>query len=260
MKSLREIQDSFQRGILAGDDEILAEVKDSAKEKRKVLFGVYRNAYVARLAEIVGEDYEQLHAYVGDQAFATLVTDYIAAHPSDQRNARWFGRHLPVFVRENPTYAKHPEVAEIAELEKALTDAFDGPDAEPLRIEALAAIPPEAWPKLVFKPHPTAIRLTFGTNAADIWSALKSETAPPKPEHLPEPQAIVVWRQDFMSHFRPLPPEEAMMWDEAAKGVWFSVLCEMVATFAGEDEAELRAAAYLRGWIDMGMLAGCETA
>ncbi len=260
MKTLREIQDSFQRGILAGDDDILAEVKDSTKEKRTTLFGVYRNAYVARLAEIVGEDYEQLHAYVGDQAFAKLVKDYIAAHPSDQRSARWFGRHLPAFVRENSTYAKHPEIAEIAALEKALVDAFDAPDAEPLGIEALAAIPPESWPKLVFTPHPTVVRLTFKTNAADIWSALKTETAPPKPEHLPEPQAIVVWRQDFTSRFRPLSAEEAMMWDEAAKGVWFSVLCEMVATFAGEDEAELRAASYLKGWIDMGMLSGCETA
>ena len=260
MKTLREIQDSFQRGILAGDDAILGEVKDSAKENRNVLFGVYRNAYVARLAEIVGEDYEQLHAYVGDQAFAKLVDAYIAAHPSDQRSARWFGRHLPVFASEHPTYAKHPEIAEIAELEKALADAFDGPDAEPLGIEALAAIPPESWPKLVFTPHPTAIRLTFKTNAADIWSALKTETAPPEPKHLADPQAIVVWRQDFMSRFRPLPPEEAMMWNEAAKGVRFSVLCEMVATFAGEDDAELRAASYLKGWIETGMLAGCETA
>ncbi len=260
MKTLREIQDSFQRGILAGDDAILGEVKDSAKEKRKVLFGVYRNAYVARLAEIVGEDYEQLQAYLGDQAFAKLVKAYIAANPSDRRSARWFGRHLPAFVRKSAPYAEHREIAEIAELEKALTDAFDGPDAEPLRIDALGSLELEAWPKLVFLPHPTAIRLTFSTNAADIWSALKSETDPPKPQRLPEPQAILVWRQEFMSHFRPLSAEEAMMWDEAAKGVRFGVLCEMVATFAGEDEAELRAASYLKGWVDMGMLAGCRTA
>jgi hypothetical protein len=260
MKTLREIQDSFQRGILAGDDAILADVKDSDKEQRKVLFGVYRNAYTARLAEIVGEDYEQLHAYLGDQAFAKLVKAYIGANPSDQRSARWFGRHLPAFVRNDATFAKHREIVEIAELEKALTDAFDGPDAEPLGIEALAAIAGEDWPRLVFVPQPTAIRLTFATNAADIWSALKSEAAPPKPLHLPEPQAILVWRQEFMSRFRPLSTEEAMMWDEAAKGVRFGVLCEMVATFAGEAEAELRAATYLKGWVDMGMLAGCRTA
>ena len=259
MKSLKKLQETFQRGILAGDDAILAEVKDSAKEKRNVLFGVYRNAYVARLAEILGDDYEQLHSYLGDQGFARLVKAYIAANPSDQRSARWFGRHLPTFVRDNETYAKHREVAEIAQLEKALADAFDGPDAEPLRIDTLAAIAPEAWPGLVFEPHPTAIRLTFKTNAAEIWSALKNEAAPPKPEHLLEPQAIVVWRQDFMARFRPLSTEEAMMWDEAAKGVRFGVLCEMVATFAGEHEAELRAATYLKGWVDMGMLAGCRT-
>jgi hypothetical protein len=259
MKSLKELQDTFQRGILAGDDAILDEVKDSAKEQRKVLFGVYRNAYVARLAEILDDDYEQLHAYLGDRAFAKLVKAYIAANPSDQRSARWFGRHLPAFVRDSETYAKHPEAAELAQLEKALADAFDGPDATPLGIEALAAVAPEAWPNLVFTPHPTAIRLTFNTNAADIWSALKDEEAPPKPEHLIEPQAIVVWRQDFMARFRPLSAEEAMMWDEAAKGVRFGVLCEMVATFGGEDDAELRAATYLKGWVDTGMLAGCRT-
>jgi hypothetical protein len=258
MKSLKELQEDFQRGILAGDDAILAEVNDSAKEERKVLFGVYRNAYVARLAEILGEDYEQVHGYLGDQGFARLVEAYIAANPSDQRSARWFGRHLPAFVRRSETFAKHPEVAELASLEKALADAFDGPDSEPLGIAELAALAPEAWPRLVFQPNPAAIRLTFATNAADIWSALKNETAPPKPQALPEPQAIIVWRQDFMARFRPLSTEEAMMWDEAAKGVRFGVLCEMVATFAGEDGAELRAASYLKDWVDMGMLAGFE--
>jgi hypothetical protein len=256
MKSLKEIQDEFQRGILAGDDAILADVNDSAKEERKVLFGVYRNAYVARLAEILGEDYEQVHGYLGDRGFANLVKAYIAGNPSDQRSARWFGRHMPAFIAKSRTFADHPEVAELAALEKALADAFDGPDAEPLHLSELAEVPPDAWPGLVFTPHPTAIRLTFATNAAELWTALKNEADPIKPMRLPEPQAIVVWREGFMARFKPLSTEEAMMWDEAAKGVRFSVLCEMVATFAGEDEAELRAASYLKGWVDMGMLAG----
>jgi len=55
MSSLKDLQESFQRGILAGDDTILAEIKDSAKEERKALFGVYRHAYVARLAEVLGD-------------------------------------------------------------------------------------------------------------------------------------------------------------------------------------------------------------
>jgi hypothetical protein len=256
MKSLKELQDEFQRGILAGDDTILAEVNDSAKEQRSVLFGVYRNAYVARLAEILGEDYEQVHAYLGDQGFARLVKAYIAANPSDQRSARWFGRHLPAYVRSSAAYTEHPEVAELAELEKALADAFDGADAKPVALADLAQLDPEVWPRLIFQPVPTAARLTFMTNAAEIWTALKNESAPPKPVPLAEPQAVLVWRQDFMARFRAVPIEEAMMWDEAVKGVRFGVLCEMIATFAGENEAELRAASYLKGWVDTGMLAG----
>jgi non-ribosomal peptide synthetase component F len=179
-------------------------------------------------------------------------------HPSDQRNARWFGRHLSAFIAKLAAYAKHPEVAELATPEKALADAFDGPDCKALTIEALAALEPEAWAYLVFQPNPTAIRLSFATNAAAIWSALKDETAPPKPTQLPEPQAIIVWRQEFTARFKPLPTEEAMMWDQAAKGVRFGVLCEIVATFAAEDNAELRAASYLKGWVDTGMLAGFQ--
>ncbi|MGA8690031.1 MAG: putative DNA-binding domain-containing protein [Methyloceanibacter sp.] len=258
MSGLKALQESFQRGVLAGDDTILGEIKGSAKESRDVLFGVYRNAYVLRLIEVLTDDYEQLHAYLGDAGFAKLARAYIDAHPSDRRSARDFGRHMPRFLRHADTHAKHPELAEIAELEKALGDAFDGPDAEPLSLEHLAAIAPQDWPRLVFEPHPTAIRLTFTTNAADLWSALHGEARPPKPRHLEEREAVIVWRQEFMARFRPLPPEEAMMWDETAKGVAFGALCEMVATFAGTYGAELRAASYLKGWVDMGMLTNCR--
>lgn len=255
MSTLKELQETFQRGILAGDDTILAEVNDSGRVEREVLFGVYRHAYVARLAEVLAADYEQMHAYVGDAGFAQLARAYVAAHPSDQRNARWFGRHLPNYLRQTPVYAAHPELAELAALEKALNDAFDGPDAEPLSFAHLAALTPEDWPVLELEPHPTAIRLSFATNAAEIWSALKNDSAPPKPRALPEPQNVLVWRHEVMARFRPFETEEAMMWNEAAKGVRFGALCEMVATFGGEHGAELRAASYLKNWVDMGMLA-----
>src|SRR5215813_7692498 len=114
MSSLKELQESFQRGILTGDDAILSAINDSSKEKRKALFGVYRNAYVARLAEVLADDYEQVHAYLGDAGFAKLAKSYIAAHPSDRRSARDFGRHVPEFLEADTAFAKHPELAEIA--------------------------------------------------------------------------------------------------------------------------------------------------
>jgi hypothetical protein len=68
------------------------------------------------------------------------------------------------------------------------------------------------------------------------------------------PQKIVVWRDDVTARLRALEAEEAMMWDEAGRGVRFGGLCEMVATFGGEQDASLRAASYLKNWVDTGML------
>ena len=120
---------------------------------------------------------------------------------------------------------------------------------------SLAEIAPGLWPRLAFQPHPTARRLDLATNAADIWTALHDEVAPPKPVTLDVPQAILVWRKETTARFRPMPPEEAMMWDEAVSGTRFGVLCEMVATYGGEDGAELRAATCLKDWAGTGMLA-----
>ncbi len=55
--------------------------------------------------------------------------------------------------------------------------------------------------------------------------------------------------------FRELSTEEAMMWDEAAKGIPFDVLCEMLATYDDPDGAAARGAGYLHGWITSGLLA-----
>lgn len=254
MTSLKDLQARFQAAIVDGEDRALDDVNDSAREDRHVLFGVYRNAYVLRLAEILGNEYELTHSYLGDEYFDMLARAYIAAHPSNQTNARWFGRHLPHFVRGMEPFSDHLEVAELIALEKALGDAFDGPDGSPVTIEEVAAVPPEDWPMLVFTPHPTAIRLRATTNAPDIWMALNKDTQPPEVEKLPEPKTVMVWRQDVTSRFRTFEAEEAMMWIEAAKGVRFGVLCEMVATFGGPDEADVRAATYLKNWIETGML------
>ena len=154
MSSLKDLQESFQRGILAGDDTILAEIKDSAKEERNVLFGVYRHAYVARLAEVLADDYEQLHAYLGDAGFAKFAKSYIAAYPSDRKSARDFGRHVPEFLKSDAGFAKHPELAEIASLEKALADAFDGPDAETLKLAKLADDRTRAVGQAYLRPAP----------------------------------------------------------------------------------------------------------
>ena len=183
-----------------GDDGILNSLLDNSRTNRGVLFGVYRNAYVSRLVEVVRNDHKLLHLYLGDEAFATMAQGYIAARPSRNQNARWFSYGLPEFLTEME--AEHPEVAELAGLERMVNDAFDAAEAPVLTIADLAAIPPDEWANLKLEPHPSCRRLDLLTNAYAIWAALKDDATPTAAARLAEAERVVAWRRDVSAYHR----------------------------------------------------------
>ena len=249
-------QSDFQRGILTGDDSILAEILDSPREKRDVLFGVYKYAYGSRLVESMRNDHALLHLYLGDEMFDEMGYAYVAANPSHHPNLRWFSQGLPAFLNSAAPYSDYPILTDLAGLEKHLNDAFDAKDAPVVDLAEVAGIAPEAWPNLTFEAHPSSRRLDASTNAAAVWLALKNEETPPDAVVLDEPNRLLIWRQDNTPMFRELPTEEAMMWDEASGGIPFGVLCQMLATYDDPDSAAARGAGYLHGWVTSGLLTG----
>jgi Putative DNA-binding domain len=256
--TLAELQSQFQAAVMSGDDGILALIPDNSRTGKDVLLGVYRHAYVARLVEIVGGDFPTLLQLMGQDAFDVMAADYVRTHPSRRQNARWFSHELPEFLASSERYQSVPELADMARLERALADAFDAEDAPVMDISVLAAHPPEDWGALTFTAHPSAERLDLSTNVFHVWRALSNDECPDEIERLGENEKLVVWRNVATSNVRVLETEEAMMWDEAAKGVRFSVLCELAATYADPNGAALRAAQYLQGWISSGLLSRAE--
>ena len=256
MSDLARQQSEFQRAILTGDNTILAEIPDSYKETRETLFGVYRYAYSSRLVEAMRNDHKLLHIYLGDEMFDAMGHTYVAAHPSQHANLRWFSSSVPDFLKSAEAYSKYPVLSDLAALEKALNDAFDATEAPVIGLAEMAAFAPEAWAGLTFKPHPSAQRLDFSTNAAAVWLALKADEDPPDPVLLEEPGRLLIWRQDVTPLFHQLDAEEAMMWDEATSGIPFGVLCSMLATYDDPDSAAARGAGYLHGWVTAGLLTG----
>lgn len=255
MSELARQQGEFQRGILTGDDSVLAEILDSPREARDVLFGVYRHAYGSRLVEALRNDHERLRNYLGDEMFDEMGYAYVAANPSQHPNLRWFSRALPAFLKEAAPYSKYPILSDLAALERALNDAFDAQDAPALAVGDMAGLAPEIWDDLKFKVHPSAIRLNLATNGSAVWLALKNYETPPDAVNLEEPCRVLIWRQDVIPLFRELSAEEAVMWDKAAGGIPFGVLCSMLATDDDPEGAAARAAGYLHGWITAGLLA-----
>ncbi|WP_291858735.1 DNA-binding domain-containing protein [Bradyrhizobium sp.] len=256
MSDFARQQSDFQRGILAGDDTVLAEILDGPSEKRETLYGVYRFAYGSRLVEAMRNDHALLHSYLGDEMFDEMGHAYVKAKPSSHPNLRWFSQGLPDFLRTTAPYSDHPVLSDLAALEKALNDAFDAADGPVVELTDMAGFAPEIWNDLTFSPHPTASRLDLVTNASAIWLALRKEEDPPDAITLKEPARLLAWRQDVTPMFRDLSTEEAMMWDEAAAGIPFGVLCSMLATYDDPDGAAARGAGYLHGWITSGLLSG----
>jgi hypothetical protein len=258
--TLAELQEHFLQAVICGDGTVLRYIPPNSRTTSETLLGVYQHAYGARLVEVLRNDHPILAAYMGDEAFADMARRYVAAHPSRHPNARWFASKLPGFMARDADYRAYAELAEIASLEQTLGLAFDAEDAEALDVSGLAQYPPESWGDLSFVPHPSASLLAFSTNAFEIWLALKDEGDPPLAIRHNEPQRLLVWRREVTPAVRVALPEEAMMWSEAAQGVCFSRLCELVAVFGGADGADLRSAGYLLGWLNEGLLAEASVA
>ncbi|MCF6198515.1 MAG: DNA-binding domain-containing protein [Hyphomicrobiaceae bacterium] len=255
MTSLKDLQDSFQKALLEGDPSILTQIPDSQREKKEELLGVYQYAYGARLLEFLQTDYGNLHGYLGDEQFEALCNAYIESHPSHTINARWFGEQFPAFVKETPPFSDMAQLGEIAALEYALNSVFDEVDERVLSMEQLAELPPEKWAGLVLQPVTAIHHLALTTNADEIWQALENENDPPALVQHEETVHILVFRYDSHGYFRPMPYEEAMMWDKMVMGVPFGVLCELITAYGGEEDAAMRAAGYLQGWIASGFIA-----
>jgi hypothetical protein len=259
MPGLAELQDLFQRAVVDGDDAVLGHIKPPPRDTESVRLGVYRYAYESRLVEFLEHDFEKLRLLLGTERFARVAHDYVASHPSDQPNARWYSRHLADFLRNDSRYTDDVLTGDLAALELAINDSFDAADAEAVTIDDLAGVPPDSFANVRFRSNPSVRRLAVMTNVADIWPELTAEAGSALVLEVRDTKVeLLVWRQSQSSHFRQLSPEEAMAIDAMRDGIPFGVMCEMIAMMDDPDSAAARAAGYLRNWIDSEMIAGID--
>ncbi|MAY68156.1 MAG: hypothetical protein CMM77_13650 [Rhodospirillaceae bacterium] len=253
--SLADIQDLFQDRLLTGRADIAAHLTSGGP-----FLSVYDHAYVARLLDIMGEDFPAVHTLLGDDAFAEAAGAYVRGHPSTARSVRWLGARFRDWLGDTPPWSDLPVVADMAAFEWGLGLAFDAPDADVLGGAALAAVPPEAWPVLGFDFHPAFNTFELSHEVAPFQQAVAREE---NPEAAPAPfadgaQTWAAWRDGATCQVR----YRALAGDEAAglallrDGGDFQTLCETLAGFGEADAAAPRAAGYLRGWVEAGWITG----
>lgn len=256
--SLLDLQSRLQAHVLADDEAALLDVVSRGPGGAAPRLGIYHHAYRARLLETLRDSFGHTLMYLGDEWFDALSTEFIEAHPSASANLRWYGHALPDWLAQRLNHDEalgdHPEVAELARLDWALRSAFDGPDAPVLALTDLAALAPEAWATVAFKPHPTLALLSLRCNTLGLWHALDQEADVPPAEVLPSPMHVVVWRFDERPHFRSVQPIEAAALQALVRGQVFAETCAWLAEQFPDDNAAALAGGFLRRWVDEGLL------
>jgi hypothetical protein len=200
-------------------------------------------------------------ALIGAERFDAMGCAYVEVHHSSFASIRFYGAQLADFLAAHPDYVAQPWLAEVARFEWAMTTVFDAADADSIGVQALGAVAPEDWAELGFDLHPSVQRLDLLWNAPALWRAVTNEEPHPAPDAQAQPVAWLLWRRQLQIFFRPLTTLEAEALEAVRQGRSFGAICVALSAALDEEQAPGRAAAFLREWVEAGMIVGmraCE--
>ncbi|WP_159982620.1 MULTISPECIES: DNA-binding domain-containing protein [unclassified Novosphingobium] len=245
--NLAALQRDFRGWLVEGSDDAASRIGAAARPG----LAVYQNNYRTQLVACLAETYGHTHAWLGDDAFLAAAITHIDASPPHAWTLDAYPEGFAVTLAG--LYPDDGEVAELAALEWALSRAFTAPDAAPMTPGDLAAVD---WDTAIIRFTPSLDIIPAATNAAAIWSALAAGETPSTAERLPEPAALVVWRQDFAPSFRTIDAVEEQAIIRCAARQDFTALCGSLIETLGESAGIDRAAALLGQWIGDGLIVG----
>ena len=114
---------------------------------------IYNRQYWFRVIAAVSEDYPALRAVLGQQKFDSLVLAYLRENPSTSFSLRNLGARLPSWLASYPKLAgpQHALAVDVARLEWAYIEAYDGASLTPLGWQDFAGLGSESTLRL--QPH-----------------------------------------------------------------------------------------------------------
>ena len=262
MSDLAGLQRGFRDYLLQGQGQAIRALM-SAPERAGVnpqqRLRIYANAYRVRLKEALATDYTLLGARLGEERFDALLEHYIHAHPSQHYNIRRYGHLMAEFLADTGPWCGEPLLAELAVFEWLQGLSFDAPDAVPIGVETIAALPAAQWGRLRLRFHPSLQRHDFHWNVHEFWAALHNDAPFPDARYQGHPQPWLFWRRERRNVFVSLDAESAQLIGLAREGADFATLCDALCTWHEEETVPQRAAALLKGWVEEKLVVGTDT-
>jgi Putative DNA-binding domain len=187
---------------------------------------IYNRQYWFRVVGAVAEDFPALKAVLGQEKFDSLVLAYLRENPSTSFSLRNLGARLPAWLASYPELAgaQHALAVDVARLEWAYVEAFDGASLPPMGWQDFAALGADS--SLRLQPHLQLLDLQYpvdevvlavhkGTPEIDIVSNAVSGRRPNSEVILPEVGrssiCLAVHRFEGSVYYRRIEREEFLL-------------------------------------------------
>lgn len=212
-------------------------------------FGIYRNAYRARLMETLRTGFEKTWSWIGDDAFEAAARQHIILNPPSSWTLDDYGGDFDVTLAA--LFPDDLEVAELAWLERTMQRAFAALDEPPVTAEAAQAHVESGgdWDRMRIGFVASLGVQPICTNAHAIWQAIADEEAPPAAASVQAGKALRVWRKGLTPCFRAIEPTEFRAIGTLRAGANFGELCAELARELGDEAAVAQAGAMLGTWL-----------
>lgn len=194
-------------------------------------FAVYRNNVAVSLAAAVGSRFPAIARIVGEECFGGLARAYVDACPPRSPLMMTFGDDFPEFLSAAPHLSELPYLADVARLEAARTRAYHAADAEPLGLEAFAALDPDDLDQVAVELHPSVETVRSAHPVVTIW-AMNAGDAEPRPIEDWRPEDALVCRPAMDVVVLALPAGGADFLDALSRGETLGEAAAQAATVA----------------------------
>lgn len=254
MSNLARIQWDLQEFLLHESGAVHGHIAAVGRAPVTTRLGIYARAYHARLREALASNYPAVAKVLGEAHFTELAQEYIAAHDSRFFSIRFYGHALAHFVASDPSYRSVPFLADLARWEWLMAEVYDAADADPIDTEELAGRQPSDWSSLRVTFHPSVRMVPLAWNAPQMWQAVMDDAERPRAKLERQPVSWLLWRHELRELFRPVSEAEQQILTAARSGENFGGLCVLACDHFREDEAPAHATAFLRDWIESGLI------
>ncbi len=168
---------------------------------------IYHHAYRERLTDVLADSYAKCQRYLGPELFRELADQYIYSHPPKERNLGRYGGHFVHLLATR--YPDNPELHDLAQLEWALREVFDGADVPSWTLADIQSEGADSCLTQLQVLHPSVRVHLVQTNAVSIWRAIDADEDAPVVERWASPRPLAVWRKGLQPHFKSLDSAEA---------------------------------------------------